>query len=113
MPTGVASSVVATRVAPAGSLRVEMYDLRYHPGDINVVGATFTIFLVNPADLSSADHSMAIGVAIGQAIISSGVVPLGGSVAFTVRGLPPGQYQIWCEVDGHEQEGMVGTLTVH
>jgi uncharacterized cupredoxin-like copper-binding protein len=34
------------------------------------------------------------------------------SAVFTVHGLDAGEYVIWCDVDNHAAEGMVGTLTV-
>jgi uncharacterized cupredoxin-like copper-binding protein len=34
----------------------------------------------------------------------------GKAAVFTVRGLRAGEYVIWCTIDGHAEEGMVGTL---
>ena len=90
-----------------------MYALEYHPGTITAPAGTLVIFLVNPADKSLGSHSMAIGTRVGQVIASSGVVPLGSSAIFTVNGLPPGHYTLWCTVDDHAAEGMVGDLTIH
>jgi plastocyanin len=112
-PAGVTSTSVAASVAPKGSLRDEMYSLAYHPGDITVGQGRLVIFLVNPADKSSATHALVIGTAVGQTIVRSDDVPLGGSAVFTVSGLPPGAYVLWCPIDHHAAEGMVGTLTIH
>jgi uncharacterized cupredoxin-like copper-binding protein len=111
-PSGVTSTSVSATVAPKGSLRNEMYSLAYHPGDIAVHQGTLVIFLVNPANLSSATHAMVIGTSVGQTITRSDDVPLGESAVFTVRGLPPGTYMLWCPIDRHAAEGMVGTLTI-
>ena len=116
-PSGLATGVTATTtestLAPSGSIRDEMYALAYHPGDVTVPSGTFTFFLVNPADKSSATHTMAVGVHVGQPIVSSAAVALGTSAIFAVSGLPPGHYMMWCTIDGHAAEGMVGSLTVH
>ena len=107
------ATTVESQSAPSGSIRDEMYALAYHPGDVSVPTGTFTFFLVNPADKSSATHTMAIGPHLGQTIVTSAAVPLGTSAIFTVSGLPPGRYVLWCTIDGHAAEGMVGSLTVH
>jgi uncharacterized cupredoxin-like copper-binding protein len=109
----VTATTTQSVVAPSGSTRDEMYNLAYHPGDVTMPSGSFTFFLVNPADKSSATHTMAIGVHIGQPIVTSDYVPLGTSAIFAVSGLPPGQYMMWCTIDGHAAEGMVGSLTVH
>jgi len=36
----------------------------------------------------------------------------GGATADLSVDLPAGEYEYYCEVPGHEQAGMVGTLTV-
>lgn len=111
--SGVSSTTSTALVGPEGSIRDEMYALEYHPGTITAPAGTLVIFLVNPADKSLGSHSMAIGTRVGQVIASSGVVPLGSSAIFTVNGLPPGHYTLWCTVDDHAAEGMVGDLTIH
>ena len=39
------------------------------------------------------------------------IVPQGKTSTFTVN-LKPGKYTFYCQVPGHEQAGMKGTLTV-
>jgi uncharacterized cupredoxin-like copper-binding protein len=110
--SGVTSTTTSASVGPKGSIRDEMYNVAYHPNDIAAPAGTLSIFLVNPAGKSLAQHAMVIGTSVGQAITASAVVPLGQSAVFTVRGLPPGKYVFWCPIDGHASEGMVGTLTI-
>lgn len=110
---GVTSTSVVADVGPAGSIRTETYALAFHPANLTVAAGTFAIFLVNPSDLSGGPHGLAIGKrVIGDAIVSSHDVKLGDSAAFTVFGLPAGDYVIWCTIPSHWAAGMVGTLTV-
>ncbi len=99
-------------VGPAGALRVEMYALKFHPGDISVAAGKVVFFLVNPSGKSTSAHAMAIGHRVGELLVASTTVLLGKSVTFTVTGLSAGRYTIWCPIDGHAAEGMVGSLTV-
>jgi plastocyanin len=103
----------AAASAPPGATSVEMYALAFHPADLSVTAGDAQFFLVNPADKSLGTHSMAIGPKLYQILAASAPVPLGESSVFSVQGLAPGTYTIWCTIDGHASEGMVGTLTVH
>jgi plastocyanin len=90
-----------------------MYALAFHPADISVSAGDAQFYLVNPADKSLGTHSMAIGPKLYQVLAASAAVPLGQSAVFSVQGLAPGTYTVWCTIDGHASEGMVGTLVVH
>ncbi len=112
LPT-LTASTEPTGSAPAGATRVEMYALAFHPADLSVPAGDARFFLVNPADKSLGTHSMAIGPKLYQVLAASAPVPLGASALFSVQDLVPGTYAIWCTIDGHASEGMVGTLVVH
>jgi plastocyanin len=112
LPTLMASTE-PTGSAPAGATRVEMYALAFHPTDLSIPAGDGQFFLVNPADKSLGTHSMAIGPKLYQTLAANAAVPLGESAVFSVQGLAPGTYVVWCTIDGHASEGMVGTLTVH
>jgi plastocyanin len=112
LPT-LTASTEPTGSAPSGATRVEMYALAFHPADISVSAGDAQFFLVNPAAKSQGTHSMAIGPKLYQILAASAAVPLGQSAVFSVQGLAPGTYVVWCTIDGHASEGMVGTLTVH
>jgi plastocyanin len=69
---------------------------------------TVTIRLANGAD-DSLPHAIAIE---GNGVDKDGpTVQPGDSSTVTVR-LKPGRYTFYCPVDGHEDAGMKGTLTV-
>ncbi len=57
---------------------------------------------------SSLSHNIALKGVAGAA---GKIVPQGGTSTFTVS-LKPGKYEYYCQVPGHEQSGMKGTLTV-
>jgi uncharacterized cupredoxin-like copper-binding protein len=46
-----------------------------------------------------------------QGVKSGALIPPGASTSFTVR-LKPGKYSYRCDVIGHAEQGMIGTLTV-
>jgi len=67
-----------------------------------------TITLDNSSD-NSLPHAIAIE---GNGVDKDGAtVQPGGTSTVTVR-LKPGRYTFYCPVDGHEDQGMKGTLTV-
>jgi uncharacterized cupredoxin-like copper-binding protein len=55
-------------------------------------------------------HTLAIGRELHKALATSANVLQGKAAVFTVHGLGAGEYVIWCTIDGHAGEGMVGTL---
>jgi uncharacterized cupredoxin-like copper-binding protein len=67
-----------------------------------------TIRLANGSS-DSFPHAIAIE---GNGVDKDGAtVQPGGTSTVTVR-LKPGRYTFYCPVDGHEDQGMKGTLTV-
>jgi plastocyanin len=84
---------------PSGQLKFDKSSLSAKAGDV-------TITMDNP---SSAPHAVAVK---GNGIDKDGqTVQQGGTSKVTVA-LKPGNYEFYCPVDGHEQAGMKGTLTV-
>ena len=111
-PSGVISTTVAATKAPTGAIRIGMIGPppRFRPDKLTVTAGVLVFFLTNT---SLHYHTIAIGPAIlGNVLAASDAVQVGRSAVFTVRGLPRGAYAIWCTVDDHAAEGMVGTLTV-
>jgi plastocyanin len=84
---------------PTGQLKFLASSATANPG-------TVTIRMKNA---SSVPHD--IGVTGGGISQVGPVVSGGGTSAITVS-LKPGTYTFFCSVDGHEQAGMKGTLTV-
>ena len=82
---------------------------RYVPSNLTGSAGDLVFFLKNT---SFGTHTLAIGRALYKAIVASNAVAKGQTAVFTVHGLRPGAYVIWCTVDNHAAEGMVGTLTL-
>lgn len=108
---GPGSTTVPATAAPAGSTRVQLAGPPGHfePADLTATAGDIAFFLDNT---SPGTHSLAIGPALHESLAESANVLNGRAALFTVHGLKTGAYIIWCTVDNHAAEGMVGTLTV-
>lgn len=97
--------------APAGAIMVELAGPPPHfvPADLMAAAGDLVFFLHNR---SPGTHTLAIGRELHKALATSSNVPKGEAAVFTVHGLRAGDYLIWCTIDGHAGEGMVGTLTL-
>ena len=82
---------------PSGQLKFDPTELSAPAGDI-------TLDLTND---SAVPHNIAVDGAEGV----SDTIQDGGTAELTVN-LPAGTYEYYCDVPGHRQAGMVGTLTV-
>lgn len=112
LPTaGPRSTTVPATAAPAGSTQVQLAGPPGHfePADLTATAGDIAFFLDNT---SAGTHSLAIGPALHESLAESANVLNGRAALFTVQGLQTGAYIIWCTVDNHAAEGMVGTLTV-
>jgi len=88
--------VVDIPTDPTGQLAYKFKSATAKPGKV-------TVESTNDA---SVPHNIAI-----KGGPSGAVVQGGGTSKFTAN-LKPGSYTFYCEVPGHEQAGMKGTLTV-
>jgi plastocyanin len=79
------------------------------PDALTAAAGDVVFFLDNA---SPGIHMLAIGPNLDTPLAVSSSVRVGHSAVFTVHGLDAGEYAIWCPVDNHAAEGMVGTLTV-
>jgi uncharacterized cupredoxin-like copper-binding protein len=84
---------------PSGALKFTKTTLSAKAGKV-------TLKMTNP---SAVDH--AIGVK-GNGVQQDGSSVSQGGVSTVTANLTPGKYEFYCPVDGHEQAGMKGTLTV-
>jgi uncharacterized cupredoxin-like copper-binding protein len=94
------TATVKVDADPSGKLAFVQKTLRVPAGD--------DLFVFTNA--SSVPHNLAIegnGVDAGPTATISG-----GDTAELTVSLEPGTYTFYCEVPGHEQAGMTGTLTV-
>lgn len=94
---------------PAGSIRVTMTDYRFSPDALEVKADGTSFYLVNSGGQI---HDMVIADSGGHVIARSDPVSPGDTASFAVSNLQPGDYAVYCDVPGHKESGMVGTLKV-
>ncbi|MDP9368892.1 MAG: cupredoxin domain-containing protein [Chloroflexota bacterium] len=88
----------------ATELSVESYDIYFEPAEITIPADTdVTVSLPN---LGAAPHNFSVD----ELDIDVDIAP--GATEETVINAPAGEYKYYCDVPGHEQAGMVGTLIV-
>lgn len=80
----------------------------YDQTDVQVSAGKVTVNFDNPAPLS---HDVVIEDSSGQEIAKTDLVSEGS--ASTSADLTPGTYTFYCDVPGHRDSGMEGTLTVN
>jgi plastocyanin len=78
--------------------------LKFDPAKLSAPAGDITLDLTND---SAVPHNIAVDGAEGV----SDTIQDGGTAELTVN-LPAGTYEYYCDVPGHRQAGMVGTLTV-
>jgi plastocyanin len=84
---------------PSGALKFTESSLSGKSGKV-------TITMDNPSPI---DHAVAVK---GNGVSVDGNTVGKGGVSTVTANLKPGSYEFFCPVDGHEQAGMKGTLTV-
>ncbi|HVH63562.1 MAG TPA: cupredoxin domain-containing protein [Candidatus Dormibacteraeota bacterium] len=94
---------------PAGSIKVTMTEFKFDPSTINVSSGKVVFFLVNSGSQS---HDMAIRDQSKNRLATSELITAGDSKVFTVDNIAAGKYTFFCTQPGHEDSGMVGSLTV-
>jgi uncharacterized cupredoxin-like copper-binding protein len=83
---------------------VESYDIYFEPDELSIPADTdVTVRLPNAG---AAQHNFSID----ELGISVDIAP--GATEETVINAPAGEYEYYCNVPGHKQAGMEGTLTV-
>lgn len=112
-----ASTTVAAESAPPGATLVELHGPPpvIIPDEVTApAGAEVVFFLDNTSAKGEAHgtHTLVIGPSLGTPLAASEQVPAAASAVFTVTGLEPGTYQVWCSFRDHAGLGQVGTLTV-
>lgn len=107
-------------LATAGQPKVSSKPVNEQNGKLTIDAIDGTAFSANQAtakagqitidmpNKSSLGHNIALKGVPGAA---GKIVQQGGTSSFTVT-LKPGKYTFYCQVPGHEQAGMKGTLTV-
>jgi len=96
---------------PAGSTKITMTDFRFDPASPSLPAGKAVFFLVNSG---SSGHDLVItrDKAGSEVVAKSSLVAGGETAVFTVDNLAPGTYFLRCDLPGHADSGMVGTLTI-
>ena len=90
--------------APATAQNVTSFDIYFEPTEVSIPATTDVPFTL-PND-GAAPHNFSID----ELGISIDLAP--GSTEETIINAPPGTYEYYCNVPGHKEAGMVGTLIV-
>ncbi|HET8569672.1 MAG TPA: cupredoxin domain-containing protein [Candidatus Limnocylindria bacterium] len=94
-----------TAAAPGQELTITLSDFKYDPPGWQIsAGVATKVTLVNKG---SVEHDFSIEVA-GFKLLA----PTARTVYKTMPALQPGQYDVFCTVAGHKEQGMKGILTV-
>lgn len=93
--------------AAAGAIRVALAEYHFTPGTIKAKAGPVTLSLVNQGVVP---HDLVVMLPSG-AKKSAQITP-GATTTFDVGDLKPGTYKIHCDLPGHTESGMVGTLVV-
>jgi len=100
-PAGGGGGATVKLSAPANG------DFAFEPSDLTAKSGPVTIDFDNPASLS---HDVVVEDESGQELGKTDLVSQGA--ASTTVDLQPGTYTFFCDVPGHREGGMEGTLTV-
>lgn len=95
--------------APAGTVAVEAKDYFFTPSTITVDAGEVTFTVKNAG---TEEHEFEVFEADGTTVVDEieGLVP--GLTKDLTLTLEAGSYQYMCKLNGHDQLGMKGTLTV-
>ena len=93
----------------AHGIRVVMTEFKYSPSTISASTGTVTFDLVNQGRTA---HDMVVADSSGKVLGKSSLVGAGQEAEFSVQIPQPGTYQVYCDLPGHREAGMTGTLDV-
>lgn len=94
---------------PAGSTKVTASDFKFDPNHISAGAGKVVIYLQNSGPSA---HDIVVVDSTGKTVARSELVQSGDASVFTIASLGSGSYTFYCDVPGHKDSGMVGTLTV-
>jgi len=92
---------------PSGAVTVEAKEYAFTPGSVTVPAGSVTFLIRNAG---TQDHELEISN--GDQVVDAGQAVTPGSTRTTTVTLAAGQYTFACKLNGHDQLGMKGTLTV-
>ena len=101
--TGPAASP-QTSPATEAVIEVQAFDLGFRPASIELAAGTTRIVLHNTG---AVPHNLTVDALQIRVVAARGL-----SSETSVTDPPPGTYEFYCSISGHEEAGMVGTLVV-
>jgi plastocyanin len=104
-PTMAASPSASPEACPSeGEFRIDMVDIAFEPNTLTIPADTdVTISLPNTGALPHNFSIDELGISVDVAAGDTGTATINA---------PAGTYEFYCNVPGHKEAGMVGTLTV-
>lgn len=90
----------------AGIMVTGTDNLRFQPSEVGAAAGTITVELTAE---ESVEHTFTVEMDTGDQTV---VEAAAGETASGMIQLDPGSYVFYCEVSGHREAGMEGTLTV-
>ncbi len=94
---------------PAGSIKVTLTEMKFTPKSIAAKAGEVDLYLVNAG---STTHDMVVVDSTGKQIGKSDLIAPGDSTLFKLANLAAGTYTVYCDLPGHRDSGMEGTLAV-
>jgi FtsP/CotA-like multicopper oxidase with cupredoxin domain/uncharacterized cupredoxin-like copper-binding protein len=94
-------------VAQPAMVQITLSDFKVDPSAISVPSGRQLMFHVENAG----DTAHSFGVVVGSTTLETPQIQPGSAGQLTVPALDPGQYEARCTVPGHDQLGMVATVT--
>jgi len=104
---GSAATAGPPAAVPSGAVTVEAKEYAFAPASITVPAGSVTFSIKNGG---TQDHEFEISH--GDQVVEAGQAIAPGSTRATTVTLAAGQYTFACKLNGHDQLGMKGTLTV-
>ena len=93
----------AAATASAAGASVDLTEFAIEPSDLTLPAGGGVVTITNAGTV---DHNLSVD---GQ---TSEMIPAGGTAELDLTGLADGSYEMTCQVAGHADAGMKGTLTV-
>jgi plastocyanin len=105
---GTGATTTGTGAAPQGAIEISETDFKLTPADPTVGAGQITVNVSNDGQTT---HSLEVEGPTGESELESELAP-GESGSMVVDLSEPGTYEMYCPVDGHREQGMVGEITV-
>src|SRR5207237_3336365 len=99
----------STGSTSSGSNQVSLSEFKIAPATITAsAGGTLTV-----QNTGTVAHDLVVANSAGQVLIKTNIIQPGASAQLTLpSSVTAGSYTVYCDVPGHKQQGMTGSMTV-